>query len=1441
MSGDYLKQLQLTKQLEQKTKEAAKNRKEAEGRLADAEKAISSCKSFDAPTANADRALEEASQAFQQKDYKLSLSLSQKAIEVCETSKSGKVRSILESAEALLKLFADEPAPSEITSTQKKARDLLEQGALDESRTKAQELWDAVERFVNAKVADMFSVAQSLVLMAEKLSLEVEGERQMLKQARHKLEKGNFGECVAQIKDCTEMASSALRNLFLSQVEAMNSAAERADELGLDFNKAQDTLAKAKASSEKGEFEQAFGTMEIAQSEAKAIVSKGLLSRLEGLKERTQVLKGMGLEAAPLVAATTKARELARSERIGEAMDAWREAEGLVRSQEIEQLLNMISKLRGRLLIANKIGSDIGEVMSELDAARRTLAQGDFKLAAALVTRAEKALEKALEGYKEVEIELTRTRSLMTLAIELKLNITEAKGLMDVSRQMVLRRDFGKAVDSLKQAQQLTHSAIQAHIGQEIMRAEMRVTTALKLGADIHEESAMLEDTVRRTKEGKYGKVREDLEECIHQVDAKVQAIAEKTLAEAKTLLDDYSGSVDVSPYRATLLQGQEALREGQPVRAYDLANTMIGMFKREELTALDSRLIEARHLLNVAREMGSESVTLNEKLNRAEHLRYEGDVAESLRITGEVVQFASSIIKDELVSQLAQLNKAINASRKNGMEVLQAERLAEESSRAVGKGDLLRGQALYKEAEATLERLTAVHNRIYERIVEISAMIKEANAQKLDSTKQAEMLLHAKRLFEAGKYEEALPAIAKTFVETEKLVAPFVAPRKAQAAQDMISAAKRLGFEVGAPQKRLDGALRLIDKKEYAQAMVSVREVEKTVLSVLTKGVEKELAEAKYLLEKARETGSDISGPQQIVEKAESLLHEKRIYDALRALELARNELDQGLMMSDKAKEALEQTQSIINDAVEFGVDVESARELLRQAKNYHKMGRHGIAHELARKAGDQVTLTSAEMVRERLRKAETEQRQKGLEGADLEGVLLMKPEIEKRIEARRFREAAAQVRGFEQELRRIAEQKGSTAKAIAELESQLSQAKSKGVPTGSIEPALGQAKERFAEGSYSDAYTLVSRCANELKVQLDLYARRQTELKELEEDLAELESEGVAGTAKELVEQAKRSIAMMDFEGATLKLRRAREAAKEAKEAIQAERMKNLENMCMLAAELKINKSSIPHVVTEVNQLRTSGKKPEPKQLRQAVDAMGEVMRKKLENRIEAIHEDMEEASRHGADVTTSKELLAKANVQMAEGKWRGAANCVLEAERSIGVAAEEQNRYIDLKKRVEGSIESARRNGLELTEAIGLSQEAEKARAKDHATALKKMGEAMDAATRAAEEFLPDIQVDLHFAERLKKGHWTKAKLNLGNEAKAMAREVMVAISGDMEMRGFATLPKLRGGERLSVDVEVRPKVEGRAQVTLTLDCRPVLSNDKVGYESEFEVDV
>jgi len=94
-----------------------------------------------------------------------------------------------------------------------------------------------------------------------------------------------------------------------------------------------------------------------------------------------------------------------------------------------------------------------------------------------------------------VEAELTRTRNLMAMAIDLKLNIAPAKKKVDSSRKLRLERNFEKAWYRSGGAGHRPPE-IQAFIGQEIMRAEMRVTSALKMGAEVKAESAMLEDII---------------------------------------------------------------------------------------------------------------------------------------------------------------------------------------------------------------------------------------------------------------------------------------------------------------------------------------------------------------------------------------------------------------------------------------------------------------------------------------------------------------------------------------------------------------------------------------------------------------------------------------------------------------------------------------------------------------------------------------------------------------------------------------------------------------------------------------------------------------------------------------------------------------------------------------------------------------------------------
>jgi hypothetical protein len=1441
VAGDYLRQLQLTKQLEQKTKEAAKNRKEAEESMAEAEKAIASAKAFDAGAAEAEKALFEASQAFQQKDYKLALSLATKSIGSSESSRRGKVDSIISSGESLLKLFSDKDVPKELQASARKARALLEEGKMDEALARSRELWDAVERFVNSRVADMFGNAQSLLLLAERLKVGTEGERQMLVQARKKLEEGDYGASIAQLKDCLETSSAGLRNAFGSRVEAVNGLTEQGKEVGIDFTKVEETLSKARALTEKGNFEGAFSNLGIAESEARTNVSRGLQVRFDGLKQRAIVLKGYEVNVNETIAGIAKGKELARADRAEEAIDAWHELEGSLRDLEAEETLILVGRLRSKLLIAKKTKTDISKVIVLLDQSRITLNQGDFQGAALQIAEADKALEKALEGYREVEENFLRTKALFKTATVLKVDLREPKKKVELARQLVMKQDFKQAIEQLKAAQDDTHRGIQANLGEDIMRAEMKVTQALKVGADITAESALLEDIVARTKRGEYEGIKEAIDTCIHDADHRIYGIAERTLYEAKNLLDIYTGPVNISTHRNMLYQANEALREGQALHAYELAMASTEAIKRDEKSVLDERLNEAKHLLSIARDIGSVSVTLNDKLNKAEELRSQFEIHEALRLVSDVLTYSRSIIKDELTRQLALLTRGISTARKNGIEVLQAERLSEEASRAVGRGELDKGYALWREGEITLERLIAVHTRIYDRLVEITAMLKEAEAQSLDVSKQATMLSNAKRLYEAGRYEEALPAIAKTFVETEKMVAPFMAPRKAQGARDLLAVAKRLGFDVGAPQKRLEGAERLIEKKEYATAMISIREVEKTVMSILINGAEKELEQVKDLLLRAKEAGSEVTSAQQILVKAESLLNEKRVYDALRAIDLAKSELDQSLLMSEKAQDTMEKAKSTISDAQEFGVNVDSAIELLRQARSYNKLGRHGIAHELAKKASDQASSAAGDMVHDRLRKVEGDYLSAGLEGQDMEAALRIKADIASRLEARKFREAAALLKGLEEELENVKAQKELSARSLQEMEAKVNEAKDKGLINEKIDSLLTQAQESYRSGGFIESYALAARCGDELRGLVNLYDRRRAELEELRQEARSLEGEDAGTAVTEMAEAARNSIGRLDFEAATLYLRRGKAAAQEARTKIAGERLKNLENMVALAEEMKIDRGSLPHVALKTLEAKKEGRPLDLKELRESVDAMATVLSGQIERRFATVEESVAVAQGSGADVSASMDLLLKAKGLLKQGKYRGAANSVQEAERSIGMAVEEQRHFVESRVKVEAKIEHARRSGLELTETIALFKEAEHLKEKDHRAAQARMDKALEAANQAAEQFLPDIQVDLNFLDALKLDTWTRAQLHLANDAKAMAREVQVRISGDMEARGFEVLPKLRGGERLSLDIEVKALAQGTAHVKLALECRPVLSNDPVGYDSEFDVEV
>jgi len=1441
VTGDYLKQISLTKQLEQRTKEAARNRKEAEEKMAESEKAIASAKSFDASTAEAERLLQESRQANQQKDYKEALGLAAKAFEAAEQAKKAKVASIIDSSLSLIHLFEQKDVPGELQSSAERAQALLSEGAMELALAKARELWDASERFTNAKEADRLSLAQSLILLAERNSIVQGEEKTLLGQSRQFLDQGNHADAITKLNECLTTVREALQREFAARVGFYGELSENAAELGQGLAKGEETIKRSRQAIDGQEYEQAFELLRAADKEARTAIAQGLLLKFEAMKQRAAVLKGYGTDIIQLSNEVAKGRELARSEKLNEALMAWRALESSISGLETDQLLRLVSGLRDRLLIAKKTGTDTTAILEKFQEARQTLAQGDFAKAATIIAAAEKLLERALEGYREVETELARTKSLLLEATALKVDIQGTKRWLESSRKQTIKRDFKAAVQSLHEAQALVHSALQSSLGGDIMRAEMRLTTGLKIGADVSAESAALEEIIGKVKSHHYSEVKVTIDEVISKVDIKTQQIAEIAVADAIHLFDGYAGPLDISAYKLTLDQSTEALKARNSVKAYELATGTLKTIRNDELTALERQMELTKHLLAIAKDIGCESIMLNEKLARADDLRRRGAASDSLALTTDVFNYVQSIVRDELTRRLTQLARAVSSARRDGVEVLQADRLTEESNKALSQDDLERSYAILREAEVTLDQLISSYTRLYDRILEITALLKEAEANQLDASNVIEALGVAKKLFETGRYEETFPAAAKAFVEAEKLVAPYVAPKRVAAVLDLLQVAKRLGFDARAVEQSIQSAQAMLERKEWLPVMTTSREAERAIFNVLIRGAGKEMEQARAMLLKAKERGTDVVGAQQILAKADSLLEERRVYDALRAIELAKSELDQALVLSEQSEESIVEAQAIVSDAQGFGVQTGAAQELLRQAANYAKLGRHGIAQELAKKAGDQAGQAAAQLVQEQIAKIELTYHNLELEGPDLESALQGRSEVEQRLETKRFREASALVKNVELELAKVREQRALTERSLKDLEVKVSEAKRKGLTTGSIEQMILLAKEKFQGGSFGEAFAYTVNGADELKAQSGMFSRRASELDDLVKEAETLDDAKASKRVRDIAEQARRNMDASDYELATLHMRRAKAALQEAVTRSAAELVRQLNAAMTLAEEMKLDQKGFPAKARNSLVPRKESRSVDLPPLREAVQEMRSLLVRHMEDRRKHIEAKMKEARSTGADVSASQDFIVRAEAAIKDHDLPQAWQDLQGAETHVGVALDTQRTYVETRTNVEARIDKARKNGIELKESISLYRSAEGIKGTDHSAALAQMKEALAAAERAVEDYMPDIQLDIDFVDKMAVGQWTKAVMRYSNKAKAMAREVTLTIAGDLEARGLVQLPKLRGGETGSMQIEVLPKKEGSLHVILGLECRPVLSNDPVGYESSFDMNV
>lgn len=1443
MTGDYIKQLQLKKQIEQKAKEAAKSRDAAEEKLVQAEISLKLSKRMDAPSAEAEKYLTEASSFFREKDYRSSVGMSSKSMEASFRAQKDQVSSMIGDADDLRTHVERMGAKAEdLSILSQEAKTALAKGSLEDAFAMSKDLWDKVEKLVNRFMATAFGETQTVMLLAEGQGITVDAERKGLTEARDLLEKEQVPSSMEKLVSCRESLESALADKFQARAESMMDVSKYQSEFAVDLSKVEKALKKAQGLLDHGSFEEAFAALSSAEGEQQKALTKGFAAELQSLRKRGTALKENGIDVKDLVSQIGLQKDLLKDLKFNEALEGTRSVKTALRDKETGLISEALLKLRPSLLIAKRLGIDLGSASNKIEAARAHLSSSEIEEAMAQISVAENEIGSALKGLADLESELLKTRAVMDRADELKLDTSTAKSFMDSARRATLTHEFVSASGLLREAHSELNKQLEEHYAKDVMAIEIKFAGALRIGVDVNDETSMLERIVDLIKKGEFTVAPELLAKCSDTIDAKLRFQVQKALDEGKANLDMYKGSMDVSSAATMLEQARKAAERNEFVNAYDLAAEAAESLNREEKQALETRMAEAHSMLGILKELNCESVTLKDKLARAEEMKAKNNTMVALRTANDVIQFSHSIILDELTREMASTSRSISLERKKGVEVMKPEHLLEEAGRALKQGSFEKAFDNLKEAQVSLRQLTSVHVEIYDRIVEISNLLEEADSKGIDTRKATDLLLKTKRMFESGRYGDARAASTASYAETEVIVAPFMAARRIEEAKELVMAMETLGLDISSAESSIQAAIEQENKNEHLTSLKTMNGGIELIRSQLASGILREINLCRSLLDRTRAAGIDTNSPQQILLKSTSLLEEKRYLEALRAAQMTRGELDQLMLMEQKANEQIERTMATLKAIQDLGVNVSPALEIMNQARIIQKQGNHPLAMELSKRAVDQAAHLMDMMISRKLEESDLKIRREELEGPDLVIVDRIRKDINERINQRRFRDVLPLVRTYEDELVKVRDIRDSARKVIVEVRAKFDEAAASGVFSEDLRQLLTKAEDKLKANAFAEASALAMRSRDELTQLREMFEARMNEMQSLRHDFQFLEESEERTSMEMLLDQADEALLSLDFERSSLFLHRTKALLQEIAGRESERNYAELTKLFKLLNEIGYDRSKLAPSVLKLQEDRGgvfSSKDLETlsigvRNMRQLV--LEEFGRKRLK-----VAEGINKARKAGLDVNMSEGLYTSATGGLLIQDMGEAFRTLQKSERLIGVATAANEEFKKVRNKVKAELDNVRAQGMPVIAAEQLLKKADALRSIDAKQGLDLLHQAIAKVDEQKEQMMPDIGIDIDFLDEPKKGAWAKFRLHVSNDGIAAARDIRLEIVGEVDVKGLIDIERLPKGEKKTIDVLIQPRISGDIALKLMLSCKSVLSEEQVGFESEFEITV
>ncbi len=1398
MSG-YLRDNQLRRQLEEKSKEITRTRQAAEDGLKAAQEVIDAARRIDANVVEVEKIVADATAAMGDKDYKVAADRAAEALERGKRIYTDRAAAIVDSSAGLAALAKGVGAEvGDAEASVVKAREALAADNPSEAVELARKAWKRSEKAISEHLSSSFSRVQALILSAKNLGRDVAPVEDLLSRARGAVEANNFQAALDFTKEGLDTIKEDLTSAVDKDFRDAEDLLHAAQELGADVTKATTSFERARTDIANLEFEKANNALRQSRTESEKALQRSLEGRLTDFSKFVSEARAIGADPSAAEGHFGQAQEALRQGNFRAGAEHAKQGFQALQEAQFQRVVGTIAASREKFVAAVNLGIDLQEPLGDLGSARQALQRGGFREAMDWAKKADDAVDGIVAQYRAAQERLKTLHRAFAEAESQGVDTKPARRLAETARDAYQAHDLAaleKAVDS---AHEELRTSEREQVLRMIERAEFILTVGEQSGSDLSPASKLLEEAIVATKANEHRRALD----LVSQAEAQAEETIRKHVAERVAILRNAVPHVgDDGPELKSIVSRAEAALLSSDFEAAFRGLEEGRAFVDQRTRAAAERTVESLALaIQLGLDLGVEVAdadALHRELNAALAGGRVADIVGSRERVDSVLGAASGRIANAVATRIAQA-RALQINVDEMVDFLKRAQLA------LSVQSNAEGLHLLKEAGDRANKATALHRQAHDALSGAAAFVAEARKHNVDVARVVEILVEAKKAFERLDYEQTIVLSAQAKAETEKLNVLYASAQRILSNKDRIEIASRLGIDAPHLHEIASEAKEAMKGKDYARALELSTRADDEYASLIREKITALLTTSQSIV--GALDGVNLAPIHDETMRARAALDAGELG---RAADLAlhlRDTLEHLKRQGEEADASVKRVRELLSDAEAMNLEAPATMALLDKAERAYKMGHFEEAMDHAAQA-------EVEAGRERdqgiaavmQRFQDSISRAKG-EGTDTRSAERLFDRAREFFRAKKYRQALATAVQSEAEAERVALQQAMATQAVSTIDGRL---KSLGRPAPSVDAVADEARKALAAGDYVKALDLAIRAS-------DAFVEFRTAFEEAQE--VRIRATALRQTARDIgaeaakldryVQEGDDALAAGDVAAARTSFTQCLDWGLGLVRSHLKESLSKAEELVVTCRKLDVDPTPVQNKLSEARtQIDGENFAAASARIREGRETAQRALGARLTKTLAEAADNVAHAKKLGSDARGAEDLLQQANAHAARGEYESALEIVGRAVERVENVRVVEKRFIDLTYKADTTIRNGKKFGIDMHAAEKRLTESMDARRRDIAEAIRVAEDAYRMAWDAVEAFAPNLKGTLTVGPA-KLNEPTDATLAIENVGKGLAKDVKVRILGDAEADGLTELPALRahGQEKLAFKLKM-----------------------------------